>query len=82
MLLLWLLLRIVIFIDFNFKNYLWKNWKIKMVLIDIEYLLSYLEVYYVLIIKKKWYIYLIYYGLVEYYMYVLKDGIIKNSIIL
>lgn len=53
-----------------------------MVLTDIEYLLSYLEAHHVPTIKKKRHTYLTYHGLAEHYTYVLKDGIIKNSIIL
>ena len=53
-----------------------------MVLTDIEYLLSYLEAHQVPTIKKKRHTYLTYHGLAEHYTYVLKDGIIKNSIIL
>ncbi|MFC0424992.1 Crp/Fnr family transcriptional regulator [Lactiplantibacillus plajomi] len=53
-----------------------------MVLTDIEFLLSYLEAHDVPTIKKKRHTYLTYHGLSEHYTYVLKEGIIKNSIIL
>lgn len=76
------MLRIAIFTDLNLKKYSRKNVKTKMVLTDIEYLLNYLEAHQVPTIKKKRHTYLTYHGLAEYYTYVLKDGIIKNSIIL
>lgn len=76
------MLRIAIFTDLNLKKYSRKNVKAKMVLTDIEYLLNYLEAHQVPTIKKKRHTYLTYHGLAEYYTYVLKDGIIKNSIIL
>lgn len=76
------MLRIAIFTDLNLKKYSRKNVKTKMVLTDIEYLLSYLEAHQVPTITKKRHTYLTYHGLAEYYTYVLKDGIIKNSIIL
>lgn len=76
------MLRIAIFTDLNLKKYSRKNVKTKMVLTDIEYLLSYLEAHQVPTITKKQHTYLTYHGLAEYYTYVLKDGIIKNSIIL
>ncbi|TPR37777.1 Crp/Fnr family transcriptional regulator [Apilactobacillus micheneri] len=53
-----------------------------MVLTDIEYLMNYLEEHQVPKIKKKRHTYLTYHGLSEHYTYILKDGIIKNSIIL
>ncbi|MFD1317942.1 Crp/Fnr family transcriptional regulator [Loigolactobacillus zhaoyuanensis] len=53
-----------------------------MVLTDIEYLISYLEAQHVPEIHKKRHTYLTYHGLSEHYTYILKQGIIKNSIIL
>ncbi|ATO44484.1 Crp/Fnr family transcriptional regulator [Loigolactobacillus coryniformis] len=53
-----------------------------MVLTDIEYLISYLEAHNVPKIHKKRHTYLTYHGLSEHYTYILKQGIIKNSIIL
>ncbi|MFC6170866.1 Crp/Fnr family transcriptional regulator [Loigolactobacillus jiayinensis] len=53
-----------------------------MVLTDIEYLISYLEAHNVPQIHKKRHTYLTYHGLSEHYTYILKQGIIKNSIIL
>ncbi|WP_125980394.1 Crp/Fnr family transcriptional regulator [Loigolactobacillus iwatensis] len=53
-----------------------------MVLTDIEYLMNYLDEHHVPIINKKRHTYLTYHGLAEHYTYILKQGIIKNSIIL
>ncbi|MCO7175188.1 Crp/Fnr family transcriptional regulator [Sporolactobacillus kofuensis] len=53
-----------------------------MVLTDIEYLMSYLDAHHVPVINKSRHTYLTYHGLEEHYTYVLKKGIIKNSIIL
>lgn len=53
-----------------------------MVLTDIEFLMNYLEEKNVPTITKKRHNYLTYNGLEERYTYILKEGIIKNSIIL
>ncbi|GAF40859.1 hypothetical protein FC83_GL001480 [Agrilactobacillus composti DSM 18527 = JCM 14202] len=53
-----------------------------MVLSDIEFLINFLEERHVTTIKKRRHTYLTYHGLEERYTYVLKHGIIKNSIIL
>ncbi|MEJ1326291.1 Crp/Fnr family transcriptional regulator [Latilactobacillus sakei] len=53
-----------------------------MVLNNIEFLINFLEDRQVPIITKKRHTYLTYHGLEERYTYILKNGIIKNSIIL
>ncbi len=53
-----------------------------MVLNDVEFLISFLEERHVPIITKKRHTYLTYHGLEEHYTYILKNGVIKNSIIL
>ncbi|WP_028976579.1 Crp/Fnr family transcriptional regulator [Sporolactobacillus terrae] len=53
-----------------------------MVLSEIEYLINFLDAYNVPTINKSRHTYLTYHGLEERYTYVLKKGIIKNSIIL
>ncbi|KRK32499.1 Crp/Fnr family transcriptional regulator [Loigolactobacillus bifermentans] len=53
-----------------------------MVLTEVEYLMNFLASHQVPTIQKKRHTYLTYHGLTEHYTYVLKDGIIKNSIIL
>lgn len=53
-----------------------------MVLSDVEFLINFLEERHVATIKKTRHTYLTYHGLEERYTYVLKNGIIKNSIIL
>jgi len=53
-----------------------------MVLNDVEFLIIFLEERHVPIITKKRHTYLTYHGLEEHYTYILKNGVIKNSIIL
>jgi CRP-like cAMP-binding protein len=53
-----------------------------MVLSEIEYLINFLDTHNVPTINKSRHTYLTYHGLEERYTYVLKKGIIKNSIIL
>ncbi|MCK8607780.1 Crp/Fnr family transcriptional regulator [Apilactobacillus ozensis] len=53
-----------------------------MVLSDTEFLVNFLEEKNVPVITKKRHTYLTYHGLEEHYTYILKNGIIKNSIIL
>ena len=53
-----------------------------MVLTDIEFLINFLEERHVPVITKKKHTYLTYHGLEERYTYILKKGVIKNSIIL
>lgn len=50
--------------------------------VNSNFLINFLEMYNIQIITKKHHTYLTYYGLEQQYTYVLKEGIIKTSIIL